>query len=185
LDRADCAGRTLAALYDAGKLADLHLAPESALGRRQARERYEAAADYLAMHFAAVAGAGGPQRAKIRPVVRAGDDHAARPQPAPGSSVDRTGAALYEMPPEVGRPGRDAAPGAAAIRRDVSRRVVKRPTRSAPGSGEAGQQHRKGQQQQRLGHFAPLQTSAKKRTHPRKRMLLSKPLEISKRRAPC
>ena len=66
MDRADCAGRTLAALYDAGKLADPQLAPESALGRRQAPERCRAAAEYLAMHFAAaVAGAGGLTRARF------------------------------------------------------------------------------------------------------------------------
>jgi hypothetical protein len=57
--------RLLSALFAAGKLADAELGPQDALARRQARGRYRAAAEYLAMHFAAVAGAGGPQQAKL------------------------------------------------------------------------------------------------------------------------
>src|SRR5207237_515065 len=45
--------RVLSALFAAGRLADPQLAPENALTKRQARERYEAAAKYRAMHFAA------------------------------------------------------------------------------------------------------------------------------------
>ena len=73
--------------------------PENALARRQARERCGAAAEYLALHSAAVAGAGGPQRAKF------GRWYGLAMVTPPGRSrllghqvLER--AVLYEMPPE-------------------------------------------------------------------------------------
>ena len=94
-----CRSSTLAALYHAGKLVDPELDPHSAAARRQARQRYEAAAEYVAIHFALLAASGEPQRAKL------GRWYAAAMTAPPGRGrllghqvLER--AVLYEMPPE-------------------------------------------------------------------------------------